>query len=120
MKFVLQNTKSKILHVISELSALLVEYLKLCQERKFDEVRQRLTALPQCINWLDPSFKLTPVMDDDDDSDSYSDSNSDDQMDVSSDGEAPQLVDPNQRRNQRNKPEVDEDGWTTIPTRRRN
>lgn len=95
----------------------LVEYLKLCAERKFDEVRQRLSQLAKCVNWLDPSFALTRAPKGEDDSDSDSDSDNDEDMDVSEDN-APELVDANQR-NQRNRPQVDEDGWTTIPTRRR-
>lgn len=96
----------------------LVEYLKLCADGKFDEVRQRMSQLPKCINWLDPSFKITPAPKDDDDSDSYSDSDSDDDMDVSDNDEAPTLDASNQR-SQRNRPQTDEDGWTTIPSRRR-
>lgn len=104
-----------------ELSVYLVEYLKLCADGKFDELRQRLSQLSKCVNWLDPSFKMQPAPKDDDDSDSDSDSGSDDDMDVSDDDdddEAPALVDSNQR-SQRNRPQTDEDGWTTIPSRRR-
>lgn len=89
-----------------------MNYLKLCLEGKFDEVRHHLSQLPNCINWLDPSFKIIPAPRDDDDS---SDSDSDEDMEVSSDDEAP--AESNQR--QRNKPTTDEDGWTTIPSRRR-
>lgn len=97
----------------SELSRLLVNYLRLCLEGKFDEVRHHLSQLPNCINWLDPSFKITPAPRDNDDS---SDSDSDEDMEVSSDDdEAP--AEASQR--QRNKPTTDEDGWTTIPSRRR-
>lgn len=99
------------------MSRLLVNYLKLCLESKFDEVRHHLSQLPNCINWLDPNFKITPAPRDDD-SDSSSDSGSDEDMEMSSDeDEAPVLVEPNQR--QRNKPQTDEDGWTTVPSRRR-
>lgn len=105
-----------------ELSVYLVEYLKLCADGKFDELRQRLSQLSKCVNWLDPSFKMQPAPKDDDDSDSDSNSGSDDDMDVSDDDddddEAPALVDSNQR-SQRNRPQTDEDGWTTIPSRRR-
>lgn len=103
-------------HSFSELSRLLVNYLKLCLDGKFDEVRHHLAQLPNCVNWLDPSFKITSAPKDED-SDSDSESGSDEDMDVSSDDEAPTLVKPNQR--QRNKPQTDEDGWTTIPSRRR-
>lgn len=93
-----------------------MEYLRLCLQGKFDEVRQHLGQLQNCVNWLDPSFKITPAPRDDD-SDSYSDSGSDEDMDMSDDNEedAPKLV----QSNQRNRPTTDEDGWTTIPTRRR-
>lgn len=93
-----------------------MEYLNLCLNGKYDELRLRLNTLPNCINWLDPNFKITPAPKGDDSSDSESDS--DESMDVSSDEEAPTLTETNQR-NQRNKPQVDEDGWTTIPSRRR-
>lgn len=96
-----------------------MECLRLCIDRKFDEVRQRLSTLPPCPNWLDPSFQLTPISNGIDDSDSDSDGESDENMDTDSDSEAaPELVNVNQR-TQRNKPQTDEDGWTTIPSRRR-
>lgn len=95
-----------------------MEYLKLCIDSKLDELRQRLSTLPKCVNWLDPSFKITPAPKAEDDSDTDSDSESDEDMDVSSNDEAPALVD-GTNRNQRNRPQVDEDGWMTIPTRRR-
>lgn len=100
----------------TELSEKLVIYLKLCLDGKFDEIRQHLSQLPKCVNWLDSSFKIVPVPKDDDDSDSMSDDDSEDEdMDMSND-EAPALV---EQRNQRNRPQTDEDGWTTIPSRRR-
>lgn len=95
-----------------------MEFLKLCTDGLFDEVRQRLSQLPKCINWLDPSFKIIPAPKGADDSDSDSDSANDEDMEVSSDDETPVLVDSNQR-SQRDRPQVDEDGWTTIPSRRR-
>lgn len=95
----------------------MVGFLKLCIDGKFDEVRQRLSTLLPCANWLDPNFKLTPISNGDD-SDSYSDSENDDEMDTSSDSEAPNLVNASQR-TQRNRPQIDEDGWTTVPSRRR-
>lgn len=67
---------------------------------------------------MDPSFTITPAPRGEDDSDTDSDSASDEDMDVSSNDEAPTLVDGNNR-SQRNRPQVDEDGWTTIPTSRR-
>lgn len=112
----LSFSNAESLHFILDLSVYLVEYLKLCIDGMFDEVRQRLGQLPKCINWLDPSFKI--ILAPKDDSDSDSDSESDEDMEVSSDDEAPVLVDTNQR-TQRNRLQVDEDGWTTIPTRRR-
>lgn len=92
-----------------------MNYLKLCLESKFDEVRHHIGQLPNCVNWLDPSFKITPAPRDDSDSDS--DSGSDEDMEMGSDDEAPPLAESSQR--QRNKPQTDEDGWTTIPSRRR-
>lgn len=98
------------------LSEALVGFLILCIDGKFDEIRQRISALLPCVNWLDPSFKLTPISSDEDDSDSSDEG--DHNMDTSADNEAPNLVNANQR-TQRNRPQVDEDGWTTIPSRRR-
>lgn len=100
---------------ISDLSLQLVNYLKLCVDKKFDEVHHHLSQLPKSVNWLDPSFMITPAPKGDDDSDS--DSESDEDMDVSDDDEATNLAETNQ--NQKNKPQTDEDGWTTIPSRRR-
>lgn len=104
--------------IISELSDALVGFLRLCIDNKFDEVRQRLSTLQPCPNWLDPSFQLTPISNGIDDSDSCSESGSDDDMETDSDNEASNLVNESQR-TQRNKPQTDEDGWTTIPSRRR-
>lgn len=92
-----------------------MNYLKLCAEGKFDEMHHHLSQMPKCINWLDPSFKITPAPRGDDSDSSYSDSDED--MDMSDDDETPNLVDANNRR--QNKPQTDEDGWTTIPSRRR-
>lgn len=92
-----------------------MEYLKLCVQGKFDEVRHHLSQMQNCVNWLDPSFKITPAPRGDD-SDSDSESGSDDDMEMSDDDdEEPQ----SNQRSQRNRPTTDEDGWTTIPTRRR-
>lgn len=99
-----------------ELSVYLVEYLNLCHSGHFEEINQRLSTLPKCINWLDPSFKIIPAPNADD---SDSDSDSDEEMDVSSEDETPAQVNTNQIA-RRSKPQVDEDGWTTIPSRRRN
>lgn len=104
--------------IIPDLSDALVGFLRLCIDGKFDEVRQRLSTLQPCPNWLDPSFQLTPISNGIDDSDSCSESESDDNMETDSDNEAPNLVNESQR-TQRNKPQTDEDGWTTIPSRRR-
>lgn len=104
--------------LILDLSEALVAFLKLCIDEKFDEVRQRLSTLPPCVNWLDPSFKLTPISNGMDDSDSNTDSQSDDSMDTSSDNESPNSVATGQR-TQRSRPQTDEDGWTTVPSRRR-
>lgn len=96
-------------------------YLKLCIDGKVDEVRQRLATLPQCVNWLDPNFKLTPIPNglSDSDSDSDSDSECDDNMETgSNDDDAPNSISADQR-NHRNRPQTDEDGWTTIPSRSR-
>lgn len=100
------------------MSEALVGFLRLCIDGKFDELRQRLSTLVPCVNWMDPNFELTPIANGVDDSDSYSESEGDDDMDTGSDNEAPNLVNVNQR-TQRNRPQTDEDGWTTIPSRRR-
>lgn len=104
---------------ISELSKALVEYVRLCLDGKLDEVRQHLSQMRTCINWLDPNFKIV-LAPKDDDSDSTSDDDSgDEDMEVNNDDdEAPTLIDTNQR-NQRNRSQPDEDGWINIPVRRR-
>lgn len=95
----------------------LLGFQKLCFDGNFDEVRQRINTLLPCVDWLDPNFKITLVADSDDDSDSYSGSECDDDMGTTSDNDAPNLVNTNQRP-QRSRPQTDEDGWTTIPSRR--
>lgn len=86
----------------------------MCKQGKFDEVRHHLSQMYNCVNWLDPNFTITPAPRG---SDSDSESGSDDDMDMSDDDDdnEPQ----SNHRNQRNRPTTDEDGWTTIPTRRR-
>lgn len=92
-----------------------MEYLKLCIDGKYDEVRQRLSQLPKCVNWLDPALKMQkPPKMDDDDSDSMSDDDDesfDEDMDTEDDG-----LD---QRNQRNAPQVDDDGFILVDRRRR-
>lgn len=89
-----------------------MEYLKLCLDGRFDEVRQRLSQLPKCVNWLDPGFKMTLAPKADDDSDSMSDSDDDEDEDM-------ELGDDDEEKNQRNAPQVDEDGFTLVSSRRR-
>lgn len=111
--------RSRLLQIpsILDLAEKLVVYLKLCIDGKFDEMKHYLSQLPKCVNWLDSNFKIVPAPKADDDSDSMSDS-SDEGMDMSSDDEASTLADANQKGHS-NKPQTDEDGWTTIPSRRR-
>lgn len=102
----------------SELAEKLIVCLKLCIDGKFDEMKHYLSQLPQCVNWLDSNFKIVPVPKADDDSDSMSDSSDEEGMDMSSDDEAPTLADANQKIHN-NTHRTDEDGWTTIPSKRR-
>lgn len=102
---------SEFVFLFSELSEHLIGHLKLCIEGKFDEVRQRISQLPNCINWLDPNFKMTRAPRDEEDSDSSSD---DEDMDTDDD-ETPELVE-----SQRNQPQTDEDGFTMVTSKRRN
>lgn len=94
----------------------MVGHLKLCSEGKLDEVRQRIIQLPNCVNWLDPNFKMTRAPRTEDDSDSSSD-DEDEEMDTDED-EAPALADASH--SQRNQPDVDEDGFTVVAPKRRN
>lgn len=105
---------------ISDFSALsghLIAYLKLCTAGEVDQVQNQLATLPQCADWLNPNFKLTLVPRDDSSSDEDDDEDDDesDGMDVDGDDEAPELV--NAKEKQR--PYTDEDGWTTIPSKRK-
>lgn len=96
-----------------ELSEQIVGYLKLCIAKQFEEVQQRLTQLPQCVNWLVPGFQVSKAIRDDSDSDSDGDSG--ESMDTDSDATS-ELIDSN--RNQRNTPQIDEDGFTMVGRRR--
>lgn len=99
------------------LSGHLIANLKLCAAGEVEQVQKHLTALPQCIDWLNPSFKLTLAPRDDSSSDDDDDDDdSDQEMDVDGDDEAPALV--NAKQQQKQRPHTDEDGWTTIPKRK--
>lgn len=94
--------------------------MKLCINGQYDGVRQELSQLPPCTNWLEPGYKMN-IASRDDDSDSESDS---DDEDMEMDDEVPQLVNDSSANNSinlSNRPNQteDADGWTTITTKRR-
>lgn len=95
----------------------LVGYLKLCADGRFDEIQQQILHLPKCVDWLSSDFVIVPKHVEDSDSDT-SDSNDDDDddMEVSGDEETEQA----ESKHRTNRPQTDEDGWTTVPVRRRN
>lgn len=97
---------------LADISEHLIGHLKLCIDGRIDEVKQRLEQLPECVNWLDPNFKLVrpPRVNDDSDSSSDDGEGDDDEMETDTD-------DGSQR--PRNEPQVDEDGFTMVSSKRR-
>lgn len=102
-------------HFYPVLSEQLIKFLKLCASGEIDQLQGQLTTLPPCVDWLNPNFKITQVPDNDSSDD---DEDDDDEMDISSDDDAPELANANAQK-QKQQPYTDEDGWTTIPSRRK-
>lgn len=102
---------------VDDISMCLVRQLHRCMRGHTNEVRAEFAHLPPVINWLQPGFKVVNHRADDSDSDSDSE---DDDEDMEND-EADAAAVPN--RGGRNQPgpvsQMDEDGWTTVGTRRR-
>lgn len=88
-------------------------YLKQCADGRFDEIQQQISHLPKCVDWLSSDFVIVPKHVEDSDSDT-SDSNDED-MEVSCEDETPTP----EAKHRTDRPQTDEDGWTTVPVRRR-
>lgn len=95
-----------------------MRYLKLCIDGNYEKIKEELSLLPVCINWLHPEFKLT-LASRDDDSDSISDEDSNEEMETDEDEDgAPSLL-PAEQNNRKMTENMDQDGWTTVTTKRR-
>ncbi|XP_037034727.1 uncharacterized protein LOC119073398 [Bradysia coprophila] len=93
----------------AEISSMLVTYLKMILAKQYDTVRTEVSAMPQCqTQWLNPNFKLEYKKD----SDSGSSDDEDEEMEVCTDTDV-------QGASRTNAPITDEDGWTTVTSKRR-
>lgn len=98
-------------HFPTEISSLLTKYLKMIGDKQYDEIRNEVASMPACnTQWLNPNFKLEYTID----SDSSCSDDEDEEMDVCTNNtDAPQST------SRTNAPVTDEDGWTTITSKRR-
>lgn len=92
----------------------------MCNEERYAEITQELNQLPKCSSWLTPQFQMKYVASDssdsdDDDDDGEDDDDDDDQMEESS-SSVPKTT---TKAKASSTMETDEDGWTTVPTRKR-
>lgn len=99
---------------VDDISMCLVRQLHRCMRGHTDEVRAEFAHLPPVTNWLEPGFIVVNHRADDSDSDSEDDDEDmeDDEVDAGAPNHGGQ-----------NQPgpvsQMDEDGWTTVGTRRR-
>lgn len=87
----------------------------MCNEERYAEITQELNQLPKCSSWLTPQFQMKYVANDSSDSDSDDDDDDDDEMD-----EGTSTVPKPTKAKSSSTMETDEDGWTTVPSRKRN
>lgn len=91
-----------------EISSMLTKYLQMIHDKQYDDVRNEVSAMPPCnTQWLNPNFKLEFTVD----SDSSCSDDEDEEMDVCHTDV--------QSTSRTNAPITDEDGWTTVASKRR-
>ena len=88
----------------------------MCKEDKYAEVAQEITLLPPCSNWLTPQFQMQYAPQD---SSSSSSDESDSDKETSNAKPSSSSRTSNSTAGGSNSMETDEDGWTTVPSRRR-
>lgn len=80
------------------------------RDKQYDDLRNEVSSMPPCnTQWLNPNFKLEYTMD----SDSSCSDDEDEEMDVCTNNTDVQST------SRTNAPVTDEDGWTTITSKRR-
>lgn len=90
---------------------MLVKFLKMIYDKQYDAVRTEVLSMPPCnTQWLNPNFKIEYTMDSDS---SCSDDDDDEEMDVCANNTDVQSA------SKTNTPLTDEDGWTTVTSKRR-
>lgn len=105
---------------VNEISMSLIRQLHRCLKGNHDEVRADFVHLPPVARWLDPGAPKITTQDSDSDSD---DDDGDDDEDMEQgDGEANVATARQQnghRPNNSGVTQMDEDGWMTVTSRRR-
>lgn len=90
---------------------MLTKYLSMVHNKEYDTIRNEVSSMPPCqTQWLNPNFKIEYAAMD---SDSSCSDDEDEEMDVSVDN-----IDV-EGTSRRNAPITDEDGWTTVTSKRR-
>lgn len=94
-----------------ELAEMLLKYLNLCRQQRFDEVRMEMSQLPPCVMWLNPSFKMQYLELPNSDS-----SDDDEDMDVGDDSGGQMS---NGHHSATATAPEEEPGWTTVRSKRK-
>lgn len=102
---------------VNEIGMSLVRQLNRCSRGQYDEVRAEFAHLPPVTRWLEPGAAKIVSQRTESDSDSEEDGSDEDMEHDDADGEpAPQQ--PNGHNNS-GVSQMDEDGWMTVTSRRR-
>ncbi len=92
---------------------MLIKYLNMIRNKQYDALRTEISSMPPCqTQWLNPNFKLEYAMDSDDSSCSGDDE--DEEMDVCTNDTTDV-----QNTSKTKGPITDEDGWTTVSSKRK-
>lgn len=103
----------------------LVRFMALCRDHQYDVIDRELAALPAITQWLTPQFRVqyAEANDSSDDDDEESGDEDDAMDDTPTDTPTPSRLSAAARRAPAAKSassmDTDEDGWTTVQSRRR-
>ncbi|KAJ6634671.1 Pre-rRNA-processing protein TSR2 like [Pseudolycoriella hygida] len=90
-----------------EISTMLTKYLNMILSKEYDAIKNETSSMPPCTQWLNSNFKVEVAID----SDMSSSDGEDEEMEVWSNNVDVQSASKT--------PTVDEDGWTTVTSKRR-
>lgn len=102
---------------VNEISMSLVRHLHHCSKGNYDQVRAEFVHLPPVARWLDPGAPKLVTRDIDSDSDD--DDDDDEDMEEDDDGAEMASRQNGHRQNNSGVSQMDEDGWMTVTSRRR-